>query len=112
MRGRTTPATGHEPSRYEMPGPHPLDSVSGRGVPRAVRHRSPSCPFDGSAARDATGGYDGRDEGEGARPSRRFSRRSRARSTAEDVMIRTCPSGRVDPRFLIEPFEPAYLATH
>ena len=27
-------------------------------------------------------------------------------------MIRTCPSGRVDPRFLIEPFEPAYLATH
>ena len=27
-------------------------------------------------------------------------------------MIRTCPSGRVDPRFLIEPFEPAYLAAH
>jgi hypothetical protein len=27
-------------------------------------------------------------------------------------MIRTCPSGRVGPRFRIEPFEPAYLATH
>ena len=27
-------------------------------------------------------------------------------------MIRTCPSSRVDPRFLIEPFEPAYLAAH
>ena len=33
-------------------------------------------------------------------------------TAAEDVMIRTCPSGRVEPRFLIEPFEPAYLATH
>jgi len=27
-------------------------------------------------------------------------------------MIRTCPSSRVDPRFRIEPFEPAYQATH
>ena len=27
-------------------------------------------------------------------------------------MIRTCPSVRVGPRFRIEPFEPAYLATH
>jgi hypothetical protein len=34
------------------------------------------------------------------------------RTAAEDVMIRTCPSGRVGPRFRIEPFEPAYLATH
>jgi hypothetical protein len=34
------------------------------------------------------------------------------RTTAEDVMIRTCPSVRVGPRFRIEPFEPAYLAMH
>src|SRR5436305_11873320 len=81
-------------------------------MPRAVRHRRPSGAFDGSAARFAMGGYDGRDEGEGARPSQRFSRRSLPRTAAENVMIRTCPSGRVEPRFLIEPFEPAYLATH